>query len=598
MTSFHLYFLPQNIIKLICKYRLKYTRRKHKLQLLSEISSSTKTINDVKNKDNVPSELSNLLPSRRNWYKPNTDERNRFSDSHVLKSYAIKKTIYTTHLKVKYANGYVPPVWYGNLSAFIKSIQSRINNPRKSKITNPEIKPVKKENTKSCRECRPISIYNLEDRIIISLTAKYFTEIFDQFFSDSSFAFRAVIKEDSQRITRTHHDAIKRVSNFITDHRNSDIFVAECDIQKFYDCVNHELVLQSLHELSNRFGIKLDDRALEIFKQYLDSYSFSRDVYPKNGTEFFKNFNLEGTQFGWVCDGLKNKFYKSNSTNPDLSNMDIGIPQGGALSCFIANLLLHQADEAVNQDIDNNLCYLRFCDDMIILHTNKEKCYQALERYISKLSELKLLIHEPLEISNYSKQNFWNPKVKSKKPFKLAPTSENKSNVPWLSFVGYQIKYDGSIRIRKKSFIKELKKQREECNQILNALEYFNHPNKIDNISKKSLKYQMRSLESRLISMSVGRIKLFEKKQDSSLCWTNGFKELNINPTAEMQLKLLDRNRTQNLYEIKKKLKELIIMSDDDTNSKKGKKKKKRKEKYFGSPFSYHNFLIKKRIEQ
>jgi len=161
------------------------------------------------------------------------------------------------------------------------------------------------------------------------------------------------------------------------------------------------------------------------------------------------------------------------------------------------------------------------------------------------------------------------------------------SNVPWLGFVGYQIRFDGIIRVRKKSIAKETTKQTKEMQDVLQALNH-NHrtKHKINEHSRKSRKQQVHALETRLISMSVGRSSLYTYgKVDNGLCWTNGFKVLNTNYVSRTQLRYLDRRRMYNLRVFKKTLSGLIKESENPDII--------LKRTYYGHPFSYHGFLKK-----
>jgi hypothetical protein len=376
----------------------------------------------------------------------------------------------------------------------------------------------------------------------------------------------------------------KKSLNTESENNDREIFVTECDIQKFFDCVNHSLIVRTLENFVSKYKIVLNQNAKEIFIQYLESYSFSKNVFPLNNTDYFKNRRMEGAYFKWHPEILKKQFYDLKEYDSNLENLEIGVPQGGALSCFISNLLLHSVDESVLNTNRKDILYLRFCDDMIILHTDKGQCEKGLERYKDAIKKLKLLIHEPQEITNYSK-TFW--KTKSKRPYKWASKQFMGSNVPWLAFVGYQIKYDGSIRVRKKSFEKEKRKQVKECEQVLKALNLYRNKKAVNMISKKSKYQQIFALESRLISMSVGRVKLYETTSAQSRCWTNGFKALMMNRTIIKQLKILDTWRTKNLYNVKKELKNLEKPVE--------KIKFSNKKFFYGAPFSYHNFILKQK---
>lgn len=93
-------------------------------------------------------------------------------------------------------------------------------------------------------ECRPISIFkSYKDRVILSLANKYLTILFDNFFDEDSLAFRAKRNYHTHRnYFTTHHDAIDRILEFRERNAHKNIYVAECDMQKFYDSVRHSIV--------------------------------------------------------------------------------------------------------------------------------------------------------------------------------------------------------------------------------------------------------------------------------------------------------------------------------------------------------------------
>ena len=63
-----------------------------------------------------------------------------------------------------------------------------------------------------------------------------------------------------------------------------------------------------------------------------------------------------------------------------------GVSQGGALSLLIANIVLNDVDQPIVSTPDPCRLFIRYCDDMILLHTNQEKC-QALKSNIDSLKE-------------------------------------------------------------------------------------------------------------------------------------------------------------------------------------------------------------------
>jgi hypothetical protein len=88
---------------------------------------------------------------------------------------------------------------------------------------------------------------------------------------------------------RSHHNAIDDIRGFHAANKDLGIYVAECDIKKFFDCLNHEVLKESLAKLSKKHKVIVNAQATQIFNQYLDSYSFNIDVFPLNKSSYFTN---------------------------------------------------------------------------------------------------------------------------------------------------------------------------------------------------------------------------------------------------------------------------------------------------------------------
>jgi len=581
MKSFDSYFTDEHIIKLLCRFRLKYAKQRHKIHLLRDISLHDSTLKSFRDRYHSPPELSSILPPRRKWIRLKPSQRAAFTSSTDIALEEIRKTILTTQIRI--ASGEMDaPLWYSNLLIFIENVKNRISGIDKNPIQKPKIIPIRKENKITCRKFRPISQYELIDRIIIGQTARYLTLMFDDQLMDCSFAFRAKKKGVG---VKTHHDAIQEIQAFRLRHVGQEIYVAECDIKKFFDCVEHGHIKGVFLSFVKNAKLKYetyDDRATDIFFQYLGSYAFNVDVYSLKGTSYFERPGFENGEFEWPERLLTSEFYNN------LNDKRIGVPQGGALSCLIANLILHDVDRRVLIGGESkDLLFLRFCDDMILLATTRDLCEQALSRYVDGIKANYLLIHEPKELIKYSNQ-FYNSDIsKSKKPFLWASTKGSENASPWISFVGYQIRYDSAIRVRKKSLQKEVKKQEKETGEVLRAIRS-REKEKLDLHSRKSLKQQIIALESRLIAMSVGRHKLYNYKvKEPALCWTNGFKILSFNHVSKSQLKYLDSRRNRQLFILKRELSNLKKASEKPDLLQKP-------NKFNGTPFSYFGFLARK----
>jgi len=288
--------------------------------------------------------------------------------------------------------------------------------------------------------------------------------------------------------------------------------------------VHHTIVKKHFRRLINK--LKKDDpnihdvRAERIFYKYLDSYSFTRAVLPlDNDPEMKKKYweekynYIPGGHFSWVKDELIEYFR-------NIKNAKIGVPQGGALSGLIANIVLDYADNKVIKTSSSKIHYVRFCDDMVIIHPSKKECQNACNVYYNSLKKLHLVPHEFSSDLKNTHKSFWSDTIKSKSPYKWSLSGKN--SFPWFGFVGYEINYNGVLRVRKASIIKEKKKQKKIVLQIIDAV-------KGGKRKKDSSIYE--SAINKLIGMSVGRLKISNfDKNDNEMCWVNGFRNLKDNP--------------------------------------------------------------------
>lgn len=583
------YYTNSSIIKMLCKHRAGISHKRHKKHMSRDISLHNRTNKiTISQKDKDFITIQSLFPTRRNWKKINQTERldpNRLTNSleknqmRLWKSYKLEKYLITF-------KGKNPEKWYENLISFCDNIRKKVDDISSDNytISKPLIFPLPKSNKKGKYIYRPIAKFTLEDKIITSLFSRYLTINFDSVFLDCSYAFRA---RNKSGVVPNHHDSIIEILKYRKKYKK--LWVSECDIQKFFDTVQHEHLLiifnETITELS-KIGINISPSAIKLFSLFLDSYSFNKDVLTKNKTpKYFKDNGVPIGEFGWVEKELVN-----NYSQDYIDDFKIGVPQGNAISCFIANLILNKIDKAVKQ-VDPNIFYIRYCDDMVLAHKDSKICKKALEVYKKGITDNYLLYHEPKIFTDYknSANNFW--KVKSKEPYFWGNKYTNKRNIPWLSFVGYQINYKGEIRVRKSSIQKEIRKQISETQRILISLG-LDRDRKLPDINKYSRKTRNQisfSLEQRLISMSVGRVTIYnynDGNTDQGLCWTNGFHLLKENKIVLKQLKELDKRREEQMLYLKRVISHLDKKTNDQDDL-----PKYMEDLYFGVPYSYYNHI-------
>ena len=180
--------------------------------------------------------------------------------------------------------------------------------------------------------------------------------------------------------------------------------------------------------------------------------------------------------------------------------------------------------------------------------------------------------------------------AKSKNPY--AWTAENSGGIPWIQFLGFEIRYDGEVRIRQKSLDKHCGKITEEANKLIEAIKPYNRSNGENQVYAPGLRMHplqiLKRTRLKFIAMSVGKIELGQKSPScagelKSMCWANGYRILWDVSYAPSQLKNLDRHRDLQWKRIRRTLKPLM----EQDASHQSPEKSGVKPGYFGAPFSY-----------
>jgi len=181
---------------------------------------------------------------------------------------------------------------------------------------------------------RQLGIPTIADRVIQQAIAQVLTPIFDPGFSNNSFGFRP---------RRNGQQAVKQVQGIIREGRR---FAVDVDLSKFFDRVNHDLLMTHL-------GRKVTDtRLLKLIKLYLRA---------------------------GVID---NQFYSESRE---------GVPQGGPLSPLLANIMLDPLDKELEKREHK---FARYADDFTILVKSQragERVLRSISRYLQ--DRLKLVVN-------------------------------------------------------------------------------------------------------------------------------------------------------------------------------------------------------------
>jgi hypothetical protein len=454
------------------------------------------------------------------------------------------------------------------------------------RFSRPKIVPIPK--APNSGSYRLIALYEEPEKIVIGQTAKYLRRQFDPFFLGCSYAFRW--KDPQSGVVPNHHDAFLKMHTFVESayREGAKVWVAECDISKFFDAISHAQVIYEYDSFVNLMpkASHPHKRARKLLKSYLASYSFNKYARSAALNELkAKKIDVTTDSVPWVDDDRSMLDYWKEPA--PFINHEIGVPQGGALSCFIANLVLHRADLAVAKVLsaDPHSIYLRYCDDMVILSRDKNLCSIAYKQYINELKALKLPFHEHKIRPDYN-ASYWD--LKSRDCYELGRSPEA---FPWTGFVGYQVRYDGKVRIRRKSIEKEILKQKEVISKIVERLR------KSKTLQKKSPESILASARSRLTARAVGKggRQLFNENARTDVCWVGGFKALKNVQVDSRWIRHLDRTKNEqirilrsNMAEIRKKQASSHTRPKPPVKTSKGKGAHL---EFYGKPFSYARIL-------
>jgi len=214
---------------------------------------------------------------------------------------------------------------------------------------------------------RTLGIPTLTDRMIQQALHQVLSPIFEVDFSESSYGFRP---------GRNAHQAVKAAKQYVTEGRR---IVVDMDLEKFFDRVNHDLLME---KLSKKIG---DGRVLRLIRRYLEA--------------------------GMMADGI-------------VSPRTEGTPQGGPLSPLLSNILLTELDRELER---RGHAFCRYADDCNIY----VKSQQAGERVMASIT---LFLADTLKLTvNVAKSAVARPWVRKflgysltwhKAPkLKIAPTS-------------------------------------------------------------------------------------------------------------------------------------------------------------------------------
>jgi RNA-directed DNA polymerase len=180
---------------------------------------------------------------------------------------------------------------------------------------------------------RKLGIPTVLDRFIQQAIMQVLQQRWDPTFSESSFGFRP---------QRSAHQAVATAQGYVAEGYR---WVVDLDLEKFFDRVNHDLLMGRLAKRIN------DPRLLRIIRAFLNA--------------------------GVLEDGL-------------VGPTDEGTPQGGPLSPLLSNVLLDDLDQELTR---RGLRFVRYADDCNVYVRSRragERVMESITRYLTMRLKLKV----------------------------------------------------------------------------------------------------------------------------------------------------------------------------------------------------------------
>jgi len=181
---------------------------------------------------------------------------------------------------------------------------------------------------------RELGIPTVTDRVIQQALLQVLQPILDPTFSEHSYGFRP---------GRRAHDAVLVAQSYVQSGRR---VVVDVDLEKFFDRVNHDILIDRLRKRIDDAGV------IRLIRAYLNS--------------------------GIMSDGVVLERHQ-------------GTPQGGPLSPLLANVMLDEVDKELER---RGHCFVRYADDANVYVRSRRAGDRVMELLRSLYAQLHLTVNE------------------------------------------------------------------------------------------------------------------------------------------------------------------------------------------------------------
>ena len=180
---------------------------------------------------------------------------------------------------------------------------------------------------------RQLGIPRVLDRLIQQALAQVLTPMFEQVFSPHSYGFRP---------GRSAHQAVQQAQEYI---REGYDWVVDIDLEKFFDRVNHDMLMARVARVVK------DKRVLKLIRAYLES--------------------------GVMFNGM-------------VMETEEGTPQGGPLSPLLSNIMLNDLDKELEKRGHKFVRYADDCNIYVKTQRAGERVLDSVKQYLEKKLKLKV----------------------------------------------------------------------------------------------------------------------------------------------------------------------------------------------------------------
>lgn len=228
---------------------------------------------------------------------------------------------------------------------------------------------------------RELKIPTVRDRVVQQALLNILSPLAEKKFSAASFAYRRNL---------SYINAVEQVAYW---RDLGYCWVLNADIEKYFDTIDHTLLLQQVRRYFDK------PRILCLIK-------------------------------AWISVGV--------ATQKGIVEIEKGIPQGAVISPLLANLYLNEFDHQMSA---SEVKLVRYADDLVILAKTQEQIIQALSKVHQILKVLHLTIHPTkAQITNFEKgfrflghgflENAIFPLESAKEASKQSQQKKRKKNIP------------------------------------------------------------------------------------------------------------------------------------------------------------------------